>query len=247
MKKIITIKKVLGNIPVIECYPEGKATATLPAIVYYHGWQTNKELVVPQGRKYARKGFRVILPDAQNHGDRRAKMSDIPSLTFFQTIQGNLLEFSYLIARYQSKKLINDQIGVGGLSMGGMTTFALLTHHPEIKAAAILMGTPNLVGYRQQIKIGAKSTHIFYPDDFSELTNWIENYDLASQAEKVGQIPLYIWHGAEDKAVPFHETEAFVKQNPQLDMQVRFDNDRGHLVRPDVTNEVRDFFADKLL
>ena len=46
---------------------------------------------------------------------------------------------------------MDEQIGVGGLSMGGMTTAALLTHHPEIKAAACVMGTPKLVAYRERI------------------------------------------------------------------------------------------------
>ena len=35
-----------------------------------------KELVLTQGRKLARENFRVILPDAANHGERKTQLSE---------------------------------------------------------------------------------------------------------------------------------------------------------------------------
>ena len=90
-------KRKIGNIPVLEVVPEEMIYEPLPLIIYYHGWQTSKELVLTQGRKLAREGFRVVLPDAANHGERKTQLSEIPSLTFWQSIQTNLFEFSYLV------------------------------------------------------------------------------------------------------------------------------------------------------
>ena len=142
---------ILGTIPLLEVVAEDKKNESLPLIIYYHGWQSSKELTLTQGRYLAREGFRVLLPDAFNHGKRKIPMTDIPSLTFWQSIHTNLFEFGYIVNALQKKGLADDRIGVGGLSMGGMTTTALLTQHPEIDAAACVMGTPKLVAYRERI------------------------------------------------------------------------------------------------
>lgn len=62
--KLAVRKRKIGNIPVLEVVPEEMIYEPLPLIIYYHGWQTSKELVLTQGRKLAREGFRVVLPDA---------------------------------------------------------------------------------------------------------------------------------------------------------------------------------------
>ena len=84
--KVVVRKRTVGNIPLLEVVAEDKIYEPLPLIIYYHGWQTAKELVLTQGRKLAAKNFRVLLPDAANHGERKTKTSEIPSLTFLKTL-----------------------------------------------------------------------------------------------------------------------------------------------------------------
>ena len=91
--KVVVRKRTVGNIPLLEVVAEDKIYEPLPLVIYYHGWQTAKELVLTQGRKLAAKNFRVLLPDATNHGERKTKTSEIPSLTFWDSIQTNLYEF----------------------------------------------------------------------------------------------------------------------------------------------------------
>lgn len=93
--KVVVRKRTVGNIPLLEVVAEDKIYEPLPLIIYYHGWQTAKELVLTQGRKLAAKNFRVLLPDAANHGERKTKTSEIPSLTFWDSIQTNLYEFGF--------------------------------------------------------------------------------------------------------------------------------------------------------
>lgn len=57
--KLTIRKRTLGTIPLLEVVEEARRNDTLPLIVYYHGWQSSKELVLTQGRYLAEAGFRV--------------------------------------------------------------------------------------------------------------------------------------------------------------------------------------------
>ena len=242
--KVTKLKRKLGNIPLLELFPEGMENEKLPGIIWYHGWQMHKDIVMSQGILFAAEGYRVIIPDAENHGERRSETSSIPSLTFFQSVQTNLFEFEYIINTYRSKGLITDKIAVGGISMGAFTTFALITHHPEIVLAGTLMGTPNIVNWRNRIQGHAVNADLFLPTTYNELTGWVEKYNLATQPEKAQGTKFYIWHGSEDWRVPFEDIKNFTEENTWLDAQIHFDYGVGHQVTPPITNELRDFFAE---
>lgn len=237
---------MIGNIPVLEVTPEEKRNDLLPLIVYYHGWQTNKEMIFSQGKKIAEAGFRVVLPDAANHGKRKQQMSEIPSLIFFNSIHTNLFEFGHIVNYFKERNLCDDRIGVGGLSMGGMTTCALLTQNSQIKAAACLMGTPKLTEYRNQIKYYAAKAGRYLPQDYETLTNWIPEYDLSLQPHKLDGRPLFIWHGSEDERVSYKATAEFIENNPDADLTVHLEEGAGHLVVPQTVEKVRDFFVREL-
>lgn len=239
----LEVKKLkVGIVPVLEVVSKERINERLPLIIYYHGWQTSKELVLTQGRKIAQKGFRVILPDAANHGERKTPVSDIPSFTFFQSIHANLFEFESLIAYFKRAKLTNEFIGVGGVSMGGMTTCALMTHHPEINAAACVMGSPSLIAYRDMLKTHISERGIFLPRDYDDLTSWMRLYDLSSYYQHLPKIPLYFWHGKEDEKIPFSQTNDFVKKhlNPFIIFHAA---NESHMVKGPTMDKVADFFA----
>lgn len=243
--KLAIRKRKIGNIPVLEVVDETKIYEPTPLIIYYHGWQTAKELVLTQGRKLAKKGFRVVLPDAANHGERKTELSPIPSLTFWNSIQSNLFEFSYIVDFFENLGVTNGQIGVGGVSMGGMTTCGLLTKHPEITVAACIMGSPAMIKYRERIQFHASAAGFFLPRDYETLVSWIDKYDLQSQIEKLGERPLLIWHGMEDEKIPYEHITDFVKQFPQDNIQFVSENER-HLVKGETMNLVTDFFEKHL-
>ncbi len=71
------LKRKVNNIPLLEVVLTELRAEKIPIIIYYHGWQTSKELVLTQGRKFAKQGFRVLLPDAMNHGERKQVVSAI--------------------------------------------------------------------------------------------------------------------------------------------------------------------------
>ncbi|MBG9982051.1 prolyl oligopeptidase family serine peptidase [Aerococcaceae bacterium DSM 111020] len=245
MNKIHITNEMIGHIPILSVSLERLKDDNLPLIIFYHGWRINKKLVLTQGRKLAQKGFRVILPDAQSHGERYQESTKIPSLTFFNSIYHNLFEFGYLLHHVSAIYGTPHFIGLGGVSMGGMTTAALLTHHPEIDAAAILMGSANLTAYRDRIYQHATENHSWMPEDYQELLSWIPLYDLAKHPESLKDRPLFIWHGRQDEKVPFEHMESFVRENKQLNLTVHF-QDRGHLVETDTMDLVTQFFTEQL-
>lgn len=240
--KLMIRKRTLGTIPLLEVVQKENRNELLPLIVYYHGWQSSKELVLTQGRKLAQAGFRVLLPDAANHGDRYQEMTRIPSLTFWQSIHTNLFEFGFIVNHFRKLGLADDRIGVGGVSMGGFTTCALLTHNPEIKAVACVMGSPKPVAYRDRILTRAKEMNRFYPHDYESLLSWIPSYDLSLRPETLAGRPLLFWHGTQDRIVPYEDTAAFIKEN-QIP-NVRFiEEGEKHLVKGPTMDEITSFFV----
>ena len=246
--KITIRRRHIGQIPLLEVVPVRDRNVPLPLIVYYHGWQSNKELNLTQGRKLAQVGFRVILPDAMNHGSRKQPVSAIPSLTFWQSIQSNLFEFGAIIQHFKRLNLIlDDRIGVGGTSMGGFTSSALLTHHPEIKVASCMMGSPTPIQYREQLIAYARQlSNRFVPEDLIDLTAWVDRYDLSSQIDTLAGRPFFIWHGERDWRVPYDQTAAFVKAHADLDNIIFIHEDEDHLVKTDTMDMMTAFFLDHL-
>lgn len=241
-------RRQIGEIPLLEVVPLDQRNAPLPLIVYYHGWQSNKELNLTQGRKLAKVGFRVLLPDAMNHGRRKQAISAIPSLTFWQSIQSNLFEFGAIIQHFKRLNLVlDDRIGVGGTSMGGFTSSALLTHHPEIKVASCMMGSPTPIQYRERlIEHASRSFNRFVPDDLRDLTAWVDRYDLSTQVDSLVGRPFLIWHGERDWRVPYDQTAGFVKDNNHLDNIIFVHEDEDHLVKTETMDMMTTFFLGHL-
>ncbi|MFV0559744.1 MAG: alpha/beta fold hydrolase [Enterococcus sp.] len=244
----LVVKRTVQQIPLLEVVSQKNRYEKVPTIIYYHGWQTSKELALTQGRKLAKVGFRVLLPDAANHGARKSAISKIPSLTFWESIYHNLFEFELLVNDLHNRTLLSS-IGVGGVSMGGMTTCALLTHHKEIQCGACIMGTPAPSLYQQRMEVHPQISAIL-PTDYSDLLSWVPKYDLAKHPETLMGRPLLFWHGKKDGKIRFKDVESFVRDNEQTEegKQIRFSASasNGHLITGKVMDEITGFFMENL-
>lgn len=241
-------KPRIDDIPVLEVVEEEKALESLPLVIYYHGWQTSKELVLTQGRKLAERGFRVCLPDAPNHGERRQEVSSIPSLTYWSSIHGSLFEYEKLRDFFLTKRNSNGKVSVGGVSMGGMTICSLLTHHPEITAAACVMGTPSPTAFKETTVSRMKEFGTFLPSDYLDLLSWTDDYDLALHPELLSKRPLFFWHGTEDWKIPIDSVVQFVEANRQAphgrNIQLHIGLKEAHLVKVPTMDKVAEFFVE---
>ena len=249
--KLTIRKRMINEIPALEVVPSEFSSKKLPLVIFYHGWQTSKELLLTQARKIAQKGYRVILPDAMFHGERKKwERASTPSFTFWTSIQYNIMEFNVIVDYFKKNDWLGDYpIIIGGYSMGGITTAALMRQHSDISLGTIIMGTPTPNSYfnhmKQRIK---KERNIQVPPDLTRLLNWLPDYDLGLAPETINGRPLLIWHGTQDPKIPYSEAFNFyekIKHEP-FAQQVHFitGQDEGHLVTPDLMARIADFIDD---
>lgn len=198
----------INDIPVMELIPQTLDNQPAPLAIFYHGWENTKDGTIAHGLQIAKRGFRTIIPDALYHGERRIPHKVIGQDQIVQVIQRNIKEYDQLIEYYQSRNLIKDDyITVSGLSMGGMTTWLLLAKYPSIKASTILMGSPYVVDFlskRRKIYDCALSI-----SEFNQCLDFISEFDIYKQAEKIDGRPISIWHGTADSMVPFDQAKEF--------------------------------------
>ncbi len=249
---LIIRKRSIQHIPVLEVVSKKLMNEPLPLVVYYHGWQTKKELALTAAKKIANHNIRVVLPDSMYHGERKIKSpSVIPSFTFWSTIQYNISEFPLIIYFYTKRNLIkHSSLGVAGFSMGGMTTSALLTHYPEIKAASILMGTTNFKLFISRTQDFLAQETNPYSLDIKDILSWTNKYDLNTMPEKIAQRPLYIWHGTEDQKLPYNSIEQFFYDNKDKThgKNMQFDTGIGepHILKINTMEKTGAFFDQHL-
>ena len=89
----------------------------------------------------------------------------------------------------------DDRLAIGGASMGAMTALGIMTHHPETRAVAALMGS----GYFTSL-----SHTLFAPDaaGADAIRAALAPWDVSTQLARVADRPLLLWHGEDDDVVP---------------------------------------------
>lgn len=93
-------------------------------------------------RSLAQAGFRVVMPDAPDHGARFMGNEQARLGQFWHILHGSLTEFAGLRdALYEAGLVAENRLAVAGASMGGMTALGIMTRHPEVKSVACLMGS----------------------------------------------------------------------------------------------------------
>src|SRR5699024_2007585 len=105
-------------------------------------------------------------------------------------------------------------VGVSGLSMGGITTNALMTTYPWINAGVCLMGSPKPVKFAKKLVADAATQVKGMPDtEVDKQISALEPFDLSLNLEKLASRPLHFWHGTADKMVPYQDTVDFYREN----------------------------------
>jgi 3-oxoadipate enol-lactonase len=98
-------------------------------VVLIHGFPFEAALWDPQFEALGRR-FRLIAPDLRGYGRSSQPADGLFTMTAFADDVAGLLEY-----------LEVEQAVIGGLSMGGYTTFEFLRRHPERVRALILADT----------------------------------------------------------------------------------------------------------
>ncbi len=190
-----------GDLESVHAVPAGKLSQPLPVVIFYHGFTSSKLVYSYFAVALAQAGFRVVMPDAPDHGARFTGDEQARLGQFWPILHGNLTEFAALRdGLYQAGLVADERLAVAGASMGGMTALGIMARHPEVKCVASLMGS----GYFTSL-----APTLFPPQpsaSFAEMVSPLADWEVTTRLPRLADRPLLLWHGEEDDVVPAAET-----------------------------------------
>jgi len=218
---VLIEKRRINDIPLLEVCQENDAEKRLPAVFFIHGFTSAKEHNLHYGYLLAEKGFRVILPEVIDHGERNdGKSVEEMTLQFWNMILSTIHELEGLKQYYvESGKIDEDKIGLAGTSMGAIITLGALSKYEWIQCAASLMGNPCYESFARYLVKGAGDRGVEIPytsEQLEAVYKQLEPFDLSRQPEKLNQRPLFFWHGKKDPVVPYEFAYRFYEKARDL-------------------------------
>lgn len=236
----------LAGIDALHAVPAGQGNSPLPTVIFWHGFTSSKTVYSYFAVALAQAGFRVILPDAPEHGARFDGDEATRLRHFWQILHGSVSEYPALRDALVARGwVIEGRLGIGGASMGAMTALAVATHYPEARCVASLMGS----GYFTTL-----ARTLFPPCDVSACTEDFEQviaplrpYDVTSHLAALAARPLFLWHGTDDNVVPAAESFRLQQALAQhgLDTQLTWCWEAGvnHRITPQALTSACSFFT----
>lgn len=227
-----------SNIPLLHIVDETLENSNIPAVIFLHGFTSAKEHNLHYAYNIAKQGYRVLLPDAHLHGVRSEGLDEVQlSLRFWEIVLTSIEEMASLHAELIKRGV--PKIGMGGTSMGGITTLGCLTAYPWIDVAAVMMGAPGFVELAKAQMAQFERRGFKLPITDEERKSLLEAlaiFDMTKQRQKLNQRPVFFWHGEHDTTVPFEPTYNFYKaaKKDYIEQPERFefftDPTAGHAV-----------------
>ncbi|MDR5659855.1 alpha/beta fold hydrolase [Serpentinicella sp. ANB-PHB4] len=133
----------LAGIPCIHIKPNF-INENLPTVVLYHGWSSNKENFKFIGTILAQNGYRVVIPDSIDHGERGAldyESIEVMQANFWRVVFQSVNEFTDLITEaIKTLDVDNNKIAVMGSSMGGFISSGIFAQNENIKCLVNMNG-----------------------------------------------------------------------------------------------------------
>lgn len=242
---------MIKNIPVLHVVNTAHHDQVLPTVIYYHGYNGEKESSLTLAYKIAEKGFRVILPDCLYHGSRRTEMSSTElNLAFWDVVTNTIEELSDLMEGLIEKGYsTKDSIGIGGTSMGGIVTYGALVRYEWIKTAAVLMGTAYMTDYAKVLieEFNKANDRQVTKEEAVEVMEQLASFDMSLHPHTLNNRPLFIWHGEEDEVVPYKYSASFsesIEEYYKDKGKLYFSSERGraHHISKRAMNETAIWF-----
>lgn len=209
------------NIPLLHIVEDELEAKEIPTVIFFHGFTSAKEHNLHYAFNLAKKGMRVLLPDAHLHGVRSEELDEVElALRFWEIVITNIEELNVLYQTLLEKGLITTgKIGVGGTSMGGITTLGSLKIYDWISAATVMMGAPGFVELAQAQIAQFEKKGFKLPINAEEKQQLIEKlslFDLTKTPIALKGRPVYFWHGKNDPVVPYRPTYQFYEAVKEL-------------------------------
>ncbi len=197
----------IHDVPVIEFKP--LESEERGGIIFYHGWSSRKENQTFRASTIASYGFRVLVPDAVNHGVRGEIEYDTEESlkkNFFSTVVQSVLEASYLLD-YLSQEITGNFLAVAGHSMGGFTAGGVLVRYPGTAAMVNVNGSCAWLKTRNML---VEEGDNFADEIEIEGVNYqLKEFDPYYNLEKLEERPMLLLHGEQDTSVPLAGQKIF--------------------------------------
>ncbi|WP_418025252.1 esterase (plasmid) [Paracoccus sp. TD-10] len=233
------------GIAFLEAVPAGARDRELPVLFVLHSFGVSKELVAYFGLMGARRGMRVILPEAPGHGARVIPDPADRALHFWDILCDYVDELATL------REGLLPRIGGGGValagtSMGAFAALAATARHDFVTATAAYMGTAY---FRDAARTIFPPLRRWWPEQAGEhdaKLSRIADYDPSDRLDTLSAKPLYLWHGARDDVVPAADClrlAADLTARGAADLRVEVDPDGGHRVTDAAARNGMDFLA----
>lgn len=207
---------VQRQIPTLLAHPEqgifvgARAEKSAPLMIWMHGRQAHKELDPGRYLRWLRAGIGVCAIDMPGHGERADEAMQGPetSLEIIQHVADH--EIDHLISSLRASAYADafdfGRIGIGGMSLGGITTLVRLCREHDF-ACATVEACAGDFGPMQ----GRKGFRVEGDRD-AGLSDLARRLEPASHLEAWRAIPLLALHSEKDMWVPVACIRNFVEQ-----------------------------------
>ncbi|MFC4619663.1 alpha/beta fold hydrolase [Camelliibacillus cellulosilyticus] len=207
----------IAGIPAIQVEEAGADQQALPLFIFWHGWTSGNESHMNIAYLAAKRGFRVVLPDAVGHNSRLEALSEEErNFGFWQVVLQSIHETNRIKDYFIEEGLIqNGRIALAGSSMGAVITLGSLAVYDWIQAAGSLMGTPYYEAFARHLVEAYRQAGITLPysdEKIEALIRELEPYDLGRNPDRLNGRPIFFWHGQADQTVPYKESRRFYEK-----------------------------------
>lgn len=230
-----------ADVEVLHAVPAGMKQSPLPTVIFYHGFTSSKLVYSYFAVALAQQGFRVVMPDALDHGARYSGDAQARLQQFWPILKNSIDEFPALYqALVNSGGVAEGRLAVGGASMGGMTALGIMARHPEVRCVASLMGSGYFTTLAQTLFPPSAEVR-------EKVIVSLKDYDISDKLETLSNRPLLLWHGEEDDVVPAVETfrlqQALGANKLDQNLTCVWEKGVKHRITPEALDAASQFFA----
>lgn len=242
---------VIADIECLQAVPAGKRHSALPTLIFYHGFTSSKEVYAYFAVALAQAGFRVVMPDADQHGSRYQGDTEYRLSHFWEILRSNIDELPRLEDALRAQGLIADnRFAVAGASMGAMTALGAMARYPQIRCVASMMGSGYFMSLSQTLFPPLEARTPEQKQALAERLAPLQAYEVSHQLEKLANRPLLLWHGEADEVVPAAESVRLEKALREASMNSNLtwitESGIGHRITPSALNAIVAFFRHHL-
>ena len=147
-----TTYQTFGDVPTVLLYEnELEASSQKGCVLCFHGLTSSKNDWLHELAKIAERGFLVVGVDNVGHGERRYLDFDTrfaeSNLDFYDNFLDAVAETardlpSLIDALIEAGLVVNDRVGVLGVSMGGYIAYAAVGLEPRVQAVVTIVASP---------------------------------------------------------------------------------------------------------